>query len=69
MPENTDHTLVSPLSLCMPSRLEGPLSESEVFWKPADGDAGRVKSDANINSTTVLERASSCPFLDARGLM
>ena len=46
-----------------------PVSESEVFQKPADGDAGSGKSEANIGFTSILGRTSCCPFLDGRGLM
>ena len=46
-----------------------PVSESEVFWKSADGDAGSDKSEADIGSTSILGRTSCCPFLDRRGLI
>ena len=46
-----------------------PASESEVFRKPADGDAGSDKSDEDIGSTSILGRTNCCPFLDRRGLI
>lgn len=41
---------------------------SEVFQKPADGDAGSGEADMNVSSVYILGR-TSCPLLHGRGLM